>query len=221
MGQNKMQSCSTEVDTIVAAESPREIALDARNPAQEWKSAAPVTFCSDWQGKNPDPQRQTSVRVLWTPRTMYLRFECNYRELFLFEDSEPDGRRDQLWDRDVAEAFLQPDRAGERYYREFEVAPNGMWVDLDIFPEGRRDLGSGLTRSVWMDRAQHKWAAELAIPMKSLVTRFDPAVVWRVNFFRVEGKQEPRFYSAWRATGTPEPNFHVPHAFGKMKFARH
>ena len=28
---------------------------------------------------------------------------------FLFEDSDPNGRRDHLWDRDVAEAFLQPD----------------------------------------------------------------------------------------------------------------
>jgi alpha-galactosidase len=39
-----------------------------------------------------------------------------------------------------------------------------------------------------------------------------------VNFFRVEGKEEPRGYYAWRPTHTPQPNFHVPSAFGSMRF---
>ena len=56
-----------------------------------------------------------------------------------------------LWDRDVAEAFLQPDPSRERYYREFEVSPNGMWIDLDIFPGGLADLKSGLKKSVVLD----------------------------------------------------------------------
>lgn len=220
MGQEKPTACSSSVDTIAAVRTPREIALDARHPSAEWQSAEAVAFCADWQGKNPDTQRQTSVRVLWTPQTLYLRFECRFRDLFVFDDSEPSGRRDQLWDRDVAEAFLQPDPSRERYYREFEIAPNGMWVDLDIFPEGGRDLESGLTRSIWLDREKHVWAAEMAIPMKALAAEFDPAAVWRVNFYRVEGPKEPRFYSAWRPTGTPRPNFHVPAAFGKLRFVR-
>jgi alpha-galactosidase len=207
-------------DAITAARISHEITLDARHPATEWQAAEVVSFSQDWQGKNADPERETHVRVLWTPRTMYLRFECRYRELFLFEDSEANGRRDQLWDRDVAEVFLQPDPSRLRYYREFEVSPNGMWVDLDIFPEGRRDLGSGLQRSVWLDREQHVWSAELAIPMQALTASFDPRVEWGVNFFRVEGAREPRFYSAWRATNTPQPNFHVPQAFGRLGFGR-
>jgi alpha-galactosidase len=35
----------------------------------------------------------------------------------------------------------------------------------------------------------------------------------------VEGATEPRFYSAWRPTGTAVPNFHVPEAFGQLIFA--
>ena len=218
MSQEKPKACSSGADTITAARVSHEIALDARHPAPEWQAAQGVSFCADWQGKNPDTERLTQVRVLWTPQTLYLRFECRYRELFVFDDSDASGRRDQLWDRDVAEVFLQPDPSRPRYYREFEVSPNGMWVDLDIFPEGRRDLKSGLSRSVWLDREHPTWAAELAIPMAALTASFDPAAEWRVNFFRVEGPREPRFYSAWRATGTPEPNFHVPAAFGKLRF---
>ncbi len=220
MGKEKTQTCSPGPDIVTAARISREISLDARRPAPEWQAAQPVSFCSDWQGKNPDQERKTQVRVLWTDQTLYLRFECRYRELSVFDDSDPNGRRDQLWDRDVAETFLQPDPSRPRYYREFEVAPNGMWIDLDIFPEGLRDLKSGLQRSVWLDREHHTWAAELAIPMKSLTAQFDPAAEWRVNFFRVEGPREPRSYSAWRATGTPQPNFHVPAVFGKLRFGR-
>jgi alpha-galactosidase len=195
-----------------------EIRLDAANSAPEWQSARPVRFCSDWQGKNPDPALETEVRVLWSPASLYLKFVCRYRELFVFEDSDPNGRRDHLWDRDVAEAFLQPDPSVERRYKEFEVSPNGMWIDLDVSPSGLADLKSGLTRSVQVDVQRKIWTAELAIPMRSLTANFDPEKAWRANFYRVEGKTESRQYMAWQPTHTPQPNFHVPKAFGTLRF---
>ncbi len=204
----------------LAAYVDHEIELDAAHPAPEWQNARAILFSSDWQGNNPDPALQTTVRILWSRRALYLRFECRYRELYVFEDSDPNGRRDHLWDRDVVEAFLQPDPAREHFYREFEVGPNGMWIDLDIFPGGRADLKSGMQRSVVLDRETHTWFAELAIPVSALTTHFDPATIWRVNFYRVEGKKEPRAYLAWQPTRTPQPNFHVPATFGTLRFAR-
>ena len=203
---------------IVATHISSAIRLDATNSAPEWQSAQPVHFFADWQGKNPDPALETEVRALWSPASLCLRFVCRYRELFVFDDSDPNGRRDHLWDRDVAEAFLQPDSSLERRYKEFEVAPNGMWIDLDISPSGLADLKSGLIRSVHMDKQRKIWTAELAIPMPCLTTSFDPTAVWRVNFYRVEGKVEPRQYLAWQPTHTPQPNFHVPKAFGMLRF---
>ena len=204
---------------IVATHIDHDLTLADSRLAHEWQNASPVTFYSDWQGKNADPERETKVRVLWSRQHLYLRFECRYRELFLFEDSDPNGRRDHLWDRDVAEAFLQPDPSRESFYREFEVSPNGMWVDLDIFPGGLADLKSGVQRSVVLNEKSRTWTAELAIPLKSLTTSFDPAAIWRVNFYRVEGRKEPRAYLAWQPTHTPQPNFHVPSAFGVLRFA--
>jgi alpha-galactosidase len=219
MSQTTPPKCATAPSEIVASRVAGEISLNAGRPATAWQSAQPVVFCSNWRGQNPDEQRETQVRVLWSSQTLYLRFECRYRELFLFEDSDRDGRRDHLWDRDVAEAFLQPDPAREHYYREFEVSPNGMWIDLDIFPGGLADLKSGMKKSAFLDEKAHRWAAELAIPMRALTAHFDPKAIWRANFYRVEGKKEPRAYLAWRPTGTPEPNFHVPDAFGQLRFA--
>ena len=187
-------------------------------PASSWKRAVPLRFSANWQGENADPQRETVVRLLWTPETLFLRFRARYRTITVFSDAEPSGRRDQLWDRDVAEVFLQPDPSNLRRYKEFEVSPNGFWLDLDIDPGVKHDLKSGLRRRVILDQTRKIWTADLAIPMSCLVVKFDPAAAWRVNFYRVEGAQEPRFYSAWRATGTPVPNFHVPEAFGELVF---
>ncbi len=184
-----------------------------------WERATALRFNADWQGKNRDPERETDIRLLWTPETLFLRFRAKYRTITVFPDAEPNGRRDQLWDRDVAEVFLQPDRSNLRRYKEFEVSPNGFWIDLDIAPGEKHDLKSGLKRRVILEEAKHTWTAELAIPMKCLVEKFDPAAMWRVNFYRVEGAKEPRFYSAWRPTGTAVPNFHVPEAFGELIFA--
>lgn len=178
----------------------------------------PLRFGADWQGKNADPERETEVRLLWTQQILFLWFRARYRTITVFHDPQPNGRRDQLWDRDVAEVFLQPDRSNLRRYKEFEVSPNGFWIDLDIAPGEKHDLKSGLKRRMILDEVQKIWVAELAIPMKCLVGRFDPAAAWRVNFYRVEGAEEPRFYSAWRPTGTAVPNFHVPEAFGELVF---
>jgi Carbohydrate-binding family 9 len=209
---------------ITAAHTDGGLILNAGAPAPEWRAATPITFCADWQGKNPDPTRETQVRVLWSREKLYLRFQCRYQGLNVFEDSQANGRRDYLWERDVAEVFLQPDPAREGHYCEFEISPNGMWIDLEISPGGSRaDLKSGLQRSVGVDENSKIWAAELAIPMTALTNHFAPAldstVAWRANFYRVEGATEPRSYFAWQPTHTLQPDFHVPKVFGSLRFA--
>ena len=177
-----------------------------------------MLFDTDWQGKNPDPRRQTEVRLLWRPELLFLKFVARYRVITVFDDSDSTGRRDRLWDRDVAEVFLQPDLSHLRCYKEFEVSPNGFWIDLEIANGVLQHIKSGLQHRVSIDKAAKKWTAELAIPMNSLAQHFDPASLWHVNFFRVEGPAEPRFYSALQPTNTPQPNFHVPERFGFLKF---
>lgn len=187
-------------------------------PAAAWDKAGAVRFDHDWQGQNRDPRRATEVRLLWNPDTLFLRFRADFRNIAVFPDSRSDGWRDELWDRDVAEAFLQPDASDPLKYKEFEVSPNGFWIDLDISHGQKEELHSGLKRRVVLDSKANTWTAELAIPMKSLTPKFDPKQSWRVNFYRVEGEKEPRFYSAWSPTFSPQPNFHVPAAFGKLVF---
>jgi alpha-galactosidase len=183
-----------------------------------WEKAPAYPFDQDWKGENANPQRATEVRLLWTPETLYLRFLCKYETIFVFSDARADGWRYELWERDVAETFLQPDSTDPFVYREFEVSPNGYWIDLAVSHGKIEELHSGLWRRVIMEEKAKTWTAELAIPMKFLTKQFDPKHSWRANFYRIEGETEPRFYSAWSPTFSPKPNFHVPSAFGTLEF---
>ena len=205
--------------TAVAVRMLEQPDADGFPSPSSWERSAPLRFNADWQGRNADAERETEVRLLWTPESLYLRFHVRFRVITIFPDAEPNGRRDEIWDRDVAEVFLQPDPSHIRRYKEFEVSPNGFWIDLDIAPGEKHDLKSGLRRRVTLNEAAKTWVAELVLPMKCLVEHFDPAATWRVNFYRVEGAGEPRFYSAWQPTRTSVPNFHVPEAFGELVFA--
>ena len=207
------------VQFIAFADRLREpVDSDGFPSAATWDKAPPLHFDHNWQGKNSDRQRATEVRLLWTADTLFLRFQCHYRSITVFPDARADGWRDKLWDRDVAETFLQPDASDPFIYKELEVSPNGYWIDLAVSHGHIEELHSGLRHRVVMDDKSRTWTAELAIPMERLTTDFDPKQAWRANFFRIEGEAEPRFYAAWSPTNTPRPNFHVPSAFGQLLF---
>jgi len=205
-------------DFAYASRLSQAVGTDGFPAPAAWDAAAPIIFNADWQGKNADPERETQVRLLWTRETLFLHFRSRFRTITVFPGADPSGRRDHLWDRDVVEVFLQPDPTYPGHYFEFEVSPNGYWIDLNIEHGERSDPQSGMKCRTRLDEKSRIWTAELAIPLRGLALHFDPLSIWRVNFFRVEGDSEPRFYSSWRPTNTPQPNFHVPTAFGKLKF---
>jgi alpha-galactosidase len=213
-------SSARDTEAVVATQFAGRTDADGFPTGESWENASPIQFDHDWQGKNNDPHRETQARLLWSLDALYVRFLARYRSITVFSDSEPNGRRDHLWDRDVAEVFLQPPGSDLRHYKEFEVSPNGFWIDLDIVRGEKRDLESGLKRRVRLDEQKKIWTAEIILAMTSLTAHFDPTKAWKANFFRVEGASEPRFYSAWKPTGTPIPNFHVPEVFGVLTFEK-
>ncbi len=204
--------------TAYALRLPGDRGAETFPESASWEKASAIRFDRDWRGVNADPQCATEVRLLWNSETFFLRFVAQFRELHVFPDARPDGWRDQLWERDVAEAFLQPNDRDPWIYKELEVAPNGCWIDLNISHGEKEQMRSGLRRRVCQDAKAKTWTAELAVPMRSLTPVFDPQKPWRANFYRVEGREEPRFYAAWSPTMTPQPNFHLPAAFGHLLF---
>jgi alpha-galactosidase len=182
--------------------------------ASQWADAPTTFFRHDWQGKVlPGPQ-STRVQLLRGANELYLRFTCKYEALHTYERAGSVTDLWPLWERDVVEVFLQPPgRAGLRSYREVEVSPNGLLLEIAVEASGKRRI-VGESRARASVDARHKvWTAELAVPMRGA------AEGWRLNLFRVEGQGPHRVYSAWSPTGTASPDFHVPAAFGRLLHA--
>jgi hypothetical protein len=200
--------------TAVKTESP--IAITGLPAPSAWDAATPVSFCADWRGEHADTRRETQARFLWSEEYLFVQFFCRYRQIYVYDGGNT--RRDRLWLRDVAELFIRPGSHDPRHYKEFEISPNGDWLDLDIDHSRKSILYCDLKSRVQVDADASAWSAELAIPFSCLTTAFKPDEVWRLNIFRIEGFEPDRFYSAWCPTCTPEPNFHVPEHFGELCF---
>ncbi|MGQ3053720.1 MAG: alpha-galactosidase [Roseateles sp.] len=188
-----------------------EVGADGFPLASQWADAPTTFFRHDWQGKPLAGPQSTRVQLLRAPSQLYLRFICKYEALSTFERAGSATDIWPLWERDVVEVFLQaPDRAGLKSYREVEVSPNGLLLEIAVEASGKKRVNGESRAKAHIDARQKVWAAELAVPMRGA----DDG--WRLNLFRVEGQGAGRVYSAWSPTRTASPDFHVPAAFGRL-----
>jgi len=187
-----------------------------------WERCAPVTIAHLWSGAPAPVERQAEARTCWSDKALHVRFVCNQHEP-LVVSAEPQTERKTLglWDRDVCEIFVAPDPTTPERYFEFEAAPTGEWVDLGIVltPEGRK--------TDWEYRSGMKAAASvcergtkigITIPWSDSIPKPSRGDLWLINLFRCVGPEAPDRYLAWRPTHAPEPAFHVPEAFGPLRF---
>lgn len=193
---------------------------DLANPA--WGKAGEIKVATYWSGKAAPAGRHFKARLLWSRAALYVRFDAERREP-LVVDENPDLARKtlHLWDRDVCEIFIAPDRTTRGKYFEFEVAPTGEWVDLaiEVMPEKRlTDLNyaSGMQAAAKVEGK--RVVLGLKIPWAAFGKTPNPGEVWLGNIFRCVGKDPNRGYLAWRPTMTERPDFHVPEAFGEFRF---
>ena len=189
-----------------------------------WDKAKTVPIDKYWSGKNAPKGRQFKAKFLWSETALYVRFEANQREpLIVSETANLKGKTKGLWDRDVCEIFLAPNKTEFRKYFEFEIAPNGEWIDLGIYqmPDKREtdwDYASGMESKSLIGKDK-VWMA-IKIEWKAFGKAPKTGDVWLGNIFRCIGAGETRGYLAWSPTLTKGPNFHVPDKFGEFEFVK-
>ena len=201
---------------VAQAISPDDFENDA------WEQCPSETIAHQWSGELAPVERQAEVRICWSNEALHVRFVCNQNEpLVVSANPQTDRKTLGLWDRDVCEIFVAPDAENPSRYFEFEAAPTGEWVDLCILitPSGREtdwDFQSGM--EVAANLANTKLRIGISVPWSGSLPRPERGDMWRINLFRCVGPEAPERYLAWRPTRTPEPNFHVPEAFGSLEF---
>lgn len=199
----------------------KEVALTANPQAAHWKQAKPVVADRDRYGKPVQGHHRTEIRSLWTNENLYLLFVCPYEELYLKPEPSTSTETNKLWDWDVAEAFIGADFDKIHRYREFQVSPQGEWVDLDIdrkAPKGAPSgwaWNSGYTVKARVDKAKKVWYGEMKIPIASIDSRPPKAGnEMRANFYRIQGPMPDRTHINWQPVNAE--TYHTPEAFGRL-----
>lgn len=208
---------------LQSSRAPHDVALET-NPASEFWRAAPRVFAEHDSYGKPVPGYGTEIRSRWTKDNLYLLFICPYEELYLKPSPDPVHETNKLWNWDVAEVFIGSDFQNIRHYKEFELSPQGEWIDLDINLEKPHHedgwiWNSGFQVSARIDQATHIWYGAMRIPFSAIDSRSPaPGNTLRVNFFRSQGPPPNRKEVTWQPPMTD--TFHTPERFGLLKLVK-
>jgi hypothetical protein len=211
-------------DQAIATYIDRESPPDTNPRSGFWSGASRVIAEGDFYGL-PIPGHRTEILLQWTRQNFYLLFMCPYRELNLKPTPNLNAETYELWNWDVAEVFIGDDFKNIRRYKEFEVSPQGEWVDLDVnLDNPPHEVGwvwqSGCEVAGRIAADEKIWYGFMRIPWQAIDSR--PAAVGnelRINFFRCQGADPDRKYVTWRPVN--RASFHTPESFGILKLAAH
>ena len=196
-----------------------ELALEADPASVVWAGAPRVLARMDKAGL-PIDGPPTEIRSRWTTEHLYLLYSCPYTELNLKPDPITSGETPRLWNWDVAEAFIGSDYERIGSYKEFQVSPQGEWVDLAIDrdnPKGQEGArwNSGYSVVARIDAPARVWYGMMRIPFRAIDSR-PPQIgrELRIGLFRISGVNLKQHHT-WRPTRAA--TFHVPQAFGTLR----
>lgn len=191
---------------------------------KSWEKADEISIEKYWSGENAPVGRHFKAKLLWSNLALYVRFEANQNEsLIISEKPNLQTKTKGLWDRDVCEIFVAPNRNAPRKYFEFEIAPNGEWLDLEIYQKSASretdfEYVSGLKSVAKIEK--EKVLMAIKIGWKAFAKKPKAGDIWLGNIFRCVGSGETRGFLAWSPTETNAPNFHVPEKFGAFQFVK-
>ncbi len=189
---------------------------------EAWSRTQKISIDKYWSGENAPQGRHFQAKLLWSDAAFYVRFEADQNEpLIISEKPNLKTKTHGLWNRDVCEIFIAPDKNEKNNYFEFEIAPNGEWIDLEIYQNSGERITNFEYDSKMSSAAQiekDKILMAIKVDWKAFGRKPKDGDVWCGNIFRCVGAGATRGYLAWSPTGTEMPNFHVPEQFGEFEF---
>ncbi len=208
--------------------APSPITIDGKLDDAAWRDAPTATdFHFNWWKEGA--REQTAVKLLWDDGNLYAGFYCHDKHI----SARVTERHGPVSLDDSAEIFLSPNPSKVRNYYGFEINAIGTMLNFiraDWYtgpknwePDGVRYRTSyhGLPVKNESPDDDH-WILEIAIPFRNFArdaahTPPRDGDTWRLNLNRAGGKTDAQ-YSTWSPVTTPKPSFHVPEAFGWVRF---
>ncbi len=211
--------------TFESVRATRDVVVNTNTRSAFWRGARPVYLERNTWGRAV-PYLRTEVLSRWTKENLYLLFICPYAQLNLHPDPHPPvTKTNELWNWDVAELFICANEHDIGHYKEFEVSPQGEWLDLDIDLNRKRNShdwtwDSGFQVAARIDRPKKIWYGAMRIPFAAIEPHTPQiGALFRVNLFRTEGAAPNTRKIVWQPTMSK--TFHVSKRFGQLKLLEH
>jgi hypothetical protein len=190
-----------------------------------WKDVRGVTIERSVLGPLM-PQSRAEVRSRWTRDYAYFLFIGPYQKLTLNPKPDTTNETYRLWEKDCFEVYLGADFERTNRYREFQMSPQGEFLDLDIDStrdrpgfNAEQNWNSGMTVKARVDEKKKIWYGEMKIPIASVDKRpAQPGNEMRINLYRQDGVPPNRDFLAWQPPGVWNP--HHPEKFGILRLVK-
>ena len=214
-----------KADVFLSYQADEDVELTADPNSAFWKGLPPLIVDRTILGVSL-PQMCSYMWSRWTKDNIYFLFAGTYETLTLKPDPNTSSETFGLWRWDDFELYIGADFEHINLYREFEVSPQGEFLDLNIDSTrpkaGRNDeqfWNSGFKVKARIDEKNKIWYAELKIPVSSIDKR-PPKTgnEMRVNVYRLQRLQKKLEFLAWRPAGAWNP--HHPEKFGMLRLVK-
>ncbi len=192
-----------------------------------WHKIAPLSPFVLADGSAP-AQQQTTVRLAASDEALYIRFECEDRDIWWNYEEH----NDPIYDEEVVEVFIADGSETPKIYYELEVSPGGIVFFAQVNnPQGDRtgmklnliDIeDSSLNWIVDRYEDERRWLATIELLWEDLNDDGKPSEELRANFYRIERPRDPETqeqtpeFSCWSPTLTDPADFHRPARFGRL-----
>lgn len=176
-------------------------------------------------GATPAAALATTAVVFHTAEQLVILFEGHYTHLRTSSTTRrlrTSGKTPNLWEQsDVFEFFIGPQARKTQVYKEFQVAPDGRWLDLAVIHQNgsfRGDDGwsSGCQCRSAVDEKSQVWRSLIEIPWKAIMGEENSQSDWHCNFYRASGRFHGDELLAWSPTGVAPGSFHRTECFGNL-----
>jgi hypothetical protein len=204
------------------------IVIDGKLDEPAWRQAPAVgDFHFNWW--TAGEKEQTVAKILWDDDYLYVGYYCLDKHIA----AEVVERHGPVSLDDSVEIFISPNPAKIRNYHGFEMNVIGTMLNSlradwytgprywDVEGVQLKTSHSGLLAKHDSPEDDH-WILEMAIPLKvfekdAAHTPPQEGDTWRLNLNRAGGTTNAQ-YSTWSPVKSEKPNFHVPEAFGTVRF---
>jgi len=207
------------------------IVPDARWEKQPWDQV-PSLFLSQWMGEPPAHRPGTHAKLLYDDTFLYIIFRVE--DAFvrcLVTDYQGPVHTDSC-----VEFFFTPGLNLADGYFNLETNCGGTVVFRHQLTRNERclvinaEIGRVLAVAHTMPRLVDPeianpatWCVEYRIPHAALaayapVTKPEPGVVWRANFYKCGDSTSHPHWLTWAKVDWPKPDFHRKEFFGELEF---